>query len=671
SHLITAEPFKGDTLFYSGSLNLEMALTELFKGSDDIITIDNISLEKARLSLKVSDDEETNYDLAKEVTEGNENPGETTAFSFALKSYSIRDSEIAYSSNPSKMDLKIFLEDHEGSGDLSLNKSKLDTQTKGLLSLQLDSLAYLKNIPFSLKALIGMDLEQNRYELLDNQALLKDLALVFQGAIQVKEEHQEIDIRFDAPAANFKDFMAIMPEAIVQDMDGVDASGELEVSGFIKGTSSEELIPGFNIQVKTGNASVKYADLPRPIDKISLDAALVNTSGRPEGTLLEVKQSSFAIAKDRFQLKGTVSDILRDKQVALEVQTAMNLARLGEAYPMPAKIKLRGNLEADIRASFRVKALEEQEYSEIKMDGAVDLRDFVYNNPGLNSPLKLNRLKAQLVNDRAIIQEGNGSVGQSDFQLKGSLQHLLGYALGKQDLQGSLNLRSNTFLVSDFVSPESPDQEVSVDTTAALKIPTDLDLDLNTVAGKIVYDDLELKDFKGKIRVHDGAIDFDEVTTGFFDGKLALKGSLNTRTEEPQFAVALDMQSLQIQKAFEAMELLQALAPVAGALEGKFSSQVELAGTLTNNYTPELSTLTGAVLAEILTADVKAGQLPVLTELNSSFDFFDTNKLDLRGLKTALAFEDGKVRVKPFNIKYVDIAIKVAGGHGFDRSLDY
>ncbi|MBT8320890.1 MAG: AsmA-like C-terminal region-containing protein, partial [Eudoraea sp.] len=65
------------------------------------------------------------------------------------------------------------------------------------------------------------------------------------------------------------------------------------------------------------------------------------------------------------------------------------------------------------------------------------------------------------------------------------------------------------------------------------------------------------------------------------------------------------------------------------------------------------------------------GQLPVLTELNSSFDFFDTNKLDLRGLKTALAFEDGKVRVKPFNIKYDDIAIKVAGGHGFDRSLDY
>jgi hypothetical protein len=263
-------------------------------------------------------------------------------------------------------------------------------------------------------------------------------------------------------------------------------------------------------------------------------------------------------------------------------------------------------------------------------------------------------------------------VGKSDFQLKGSLQHLLGYALGKQDLQGALDLRSGTFLVSDFMSStDTENREVAVDTAGTLKIPTDLDLEINTLAGTIVYDGLELKDFKGKIKIQNGAIDFQEVTTGFFEGTLAMRGSLNTRTEKPQFALALDMESLQIQKAFEAMELFQALAPIAAALQGKFSSQLELAGTLNNNYSPELPTLTGAVLAEILSADVQSDRLPVLTALNASFDFFDTEKLDLKGLKTALAFENGKVRVKPFNIKYDDILVRVDGGHGFDRSLDY
>ncbi|MCE2614122.1 AsmA family protein [Flavobacteriaceae bacterium D16] len=672
SHLIAPEPFVGDTLFYAGALSLEMAISELFKGLDDTITIENITVDRARLNLKVNADDSTNYDIASNTPGKNESQEESTPFSFSLKTYAIKDSEIAYHSSPSKIDLKIFLEDHKGSGDLSLDNSKLDTQTKGLLSFELDSVAYLKDIPFELKALIGMDLKQNRYQLLENQALLMNLALVFEGEVLVNEDHQEIDIRFDAPAADFKDFIAIMPEAIVQDMDRVNASGKLAVSGTIKGISSEESIPGFDVQLKTENATVQYADLPRTIDNIVLDVGLVNSSGKVSGTRLEIKQSSFAIAQDQFQLKGTISDIMGDKQVGMEAQTRMDLARLGEAYPLPAEMNLSGKLNADFRASFTVKALEAQEYNRIKMDGAIDLRDFVYNNPELNAPLILKNLKVKLDNDRTIIQEGNGTVGQSDFQLSGSLQHLAGYALGKQDLQGSLNLRSDTFLVSDFMGPEEPNvQETTPDSTAALKIPTDLDLEFNTVAGKIVYNDLELKDFKGKIRVQNGAIDFDEVTTGFFEGQLALKGSLNTLTEQPEFAVTLDMESLQIQKAFEAMELLQVVAPVAGALKGKFSSQVELAGKLTNSYTPELATLTGAVLAEILTADVQSGELPVLTELNSSFDFFDTNKLDLRGLKTALAFENGKVRVKPFNIKYDDILIKVAGGHGFDRSLDY
>lgn len=49
----------------------------------------------------------------------------------------------------------------------------------------------------------------------------------------------------------------------------------------------------------------------------------------------------------------------------------------------------------------------------------------------------------------------------------------------------------------------------------------------------------------------------------------------------------------------------------------------------------------------------------------------DTEKLNLQDLKTKLTFKDGKVSVSPFNIKYDDIDIQVAGSHGFDKSMDY
>ncbi|MDX1315319.1 MAG: AsmA family protein [Eudoraea sp.] len=314
ARLQTPEPFKGDTLFYAKSLNLKMAIMEIFKGAGDPINIKDISVDGAKLDLKVNADDEVNYDITRNNSEDGVASDESTDFSFLLNSYSINNSEINYSSSPSNIDLGIYLEEHTGSGDFSLSNSKLDTQTKGLLSLQLDSIAYLSATPFDLKALIGMDLEQYRYQFLENQALLKDLALVFEGEVKVEEDYQDIDIRFNAPAADFRDFLALMPETFVQDLNRVEASGDLEVSGTIKGVNGEETIPGFDIRVRTDNARVQYADLPRPIDQITLDAALVNTTGKPEGTQLDVQKSSFAIAQDRFQLQANVGDLLGDKR---------------------------------------------------------------------------------------------------------------------------------------------------------------------------------------------------------------------------------------------------------------------------------------------------------------------------------------------------------------------
>jgi hypothetical protein len=57
--------------------------------------------------------------------------------------------------------------------------------------------------------------------------------------------------------------------------------------------------------------------------------------------------------------------------------------------------------------------------------------------------------------------------------------------------------------------------------------------------------------------------------------------------------------------------------------------------------------------------------------LDGAFNFIDFKKLNLKELKTALTFEDGIVKVKPFTINYQDIAINVAGSHTFDQKLNY
>ena len=72
-----------------------------------------------------------------------------------------------------------------------------------------------------------------------------------------------------------------------------------------------------------------------------------------------------------------------------------------------------------------------------------------------------------------------------------------------------------------------------------------------------------------------------------------------------------------------------------------------------------------------MTNQIDAKSAPLLTELDSKLNFLDLEKLNLKDLKTALTFEDGVVKVKPFTIKYQDFAINVAGSHTFDQKLNY
>jgi hypothetical protein len=133
----------------------------------------------------------------------------------------------------------------------------------------------------------------------------------------------------------------------------------------------------------------------------------------------------------------------------------------------------------------------------------------------------------------------------------------------------------------------------------------------------------------------------------------------------------LGAKNFDISQSFKDLKLLQSLAPIAKVLQGKLNTVIQLSGTLDQTFSPELNSVTGTALAELLTTTIKPENTALLEQLSGAIGFIDFDKLDLKDLKTKLNFEDGKVNVKPFNLKYKDIAITVDGSHGFDKSMNY
>ena len=331
--LVNAAPFEGDTLFFSEKVALTMGIGELFKGAEDPIAIKSLVIDGAKLHIKIDEQENANYDIAKSdntATTSSETAGND--FSFDLESYEITDSKVVYDDRSTDMRLVISDIQHSGKGDLSLATSELQTKTDALLSLEMDSINYLDKNKVALDALIGIDINENRYSFLKNEALVNQLPLVFDGFVKVNDDNQEIDISFKTPSSDFKNFLAVIPETYSKSIENVETNGNFEVRGRFEGILDEEHIPKFNIRVNSENASFKYPNLPKSVDNVNIDAEVVNTSGLAEDTFIKIKTLTFQIDEDRFAAQADITDLLGNTKVSAALDGRINLANISKAF---------------------------------------------------------------------------------------------------------------------------------------------------------------------------------------------------------------------------------------------------------------------------------------------------------------------------------------------------
>ena len=680
--LINKAPFEGDTLFSSKEVALNMSIKELFKGADEPIVITSLKVDDALVNINVNKEGVANYDIAKESSpsEASSEEAEQSNFAFSMESYSITNSRIEYIDNTSGMRFEISEMNHSGTGDLSLEKSELDTKTSGLVSFEMDSTNYLNKNPIKLDALLGIDLATNTYSFLKNEALVNQLALVFDGFVKLNDDNQEVDISFKTPSSDFKNFLAVIPAEYSKNIENVTTTGNFTIAGRFNGIVDDLHIPKFKIDINSENASFKYPDLPKTVRNVFIDTEINNETGITEDTFVDIRKLSFMIDEDKFNMVANIKDLLGNTKVNAHIDGKMNLANIAKAYPVPADLNLEGLLNADINAAFDMASIENKKYENTNINGTLDLKNFIYKSEELKNPVKINSTAITFNPKTVTLNELNGVTGKTDFSATGTINNLLGFMFNDENVEGNFNLKSNTFAVNDFMVEETVDKNESEsktttakvpETSEQIKIPSFLDATINASANTVIYDNLTLKDVSGTLIIKDEKATLQHMTSSIFGGKLAFNGEVSTKDTQPTFAMKLGMADFQIGETFKSLELFKVLAPIASAIQGKLNSDVVLSGKLNDDFTPNLATLSGNLLAELLGTEINPNQTSILPALTSKLSFLNLDKLDLKGLKTALSFEDGIVKVKPFTINYQDISIDINGSHSFDKKLSY
>ncbi|WP_046755108.1 AsmA-like C-terminal region-containing protein [Kordia jejudonensis] len=674
--VINNAPFENDTLFFGKEVSVTTAIGELFKGPNEAIQIYSFTVDDAKLNILVDENGTANYDIAKpsETVQTAETVSETSDFKFNIDNYHILNTDINYYDAKSKTKLVLTDVQHEGFGDFSLDTSELNTTTNAEVSFGIDGMNYIEQQQVALEALIGMDLTNGTYTFLENDALINQLPLKFDGFVKVNPDSQEVDITLQTPSSDFKNFLGVIPKAYAKNIESVETAGNFEVSGKIKGLVTETTIPTIDIKVVSNNASFKYPDLPKSVQNINIDAQLKNTTGKTEDTFLKIGNLAFKIDEDSFRGNGTIAALTTNPKVNATIVGKLNLGNISKAYPIELNKELSGILDANLTTNFDMNSIQKEQYGNIKNTGNLSISDFLFSSKDVVNPLAISEAKIDFIPGKISLKKFDATSGKSDFKATGTIENLLGFLFNEGKLKGNFNVNSNNFYVNDFmVATEEGSENKSTEITEgeALKIPAFLDCSIYVNSNKVYYDNIILDQVKGNLVLEDGEAILTDVTSEVFGGRIKMSGLVSTKNTTPTFAMDLNMDEFDISKSFNGLELLQTIAPVAKALNGKLNTTISLQGDLTQSYTPNLTTISGNAFAELITTTLKSTNIDFFNTINDKLTFIDLNKINIEDIKAKLSFDDGKVSVKPFSFNYKDIDITVAGSHGFDQSLNY
>lgn len=411
-------------------------------------------------------------------------------------------------------------------------------------------------------------------------------------------------------------------------------------------------------------------DFPQPIQKGNIKVELENTGGIADATVVRIPAGHVEVGKDPVDFTLSIQKPVTSLDFSGTAKGRFYLQGIKQFVALEAGTSVSGLVNADLAFSGSKAAIDKKQYDQISTSGLVNLSNINYVSKEYPKGAQIS--KAQLTfNSKAVTLNSLVARFQNtNFTANGVLNNLVGYALSDAPLGGTVNLAAdklnlNEWMGTDTTASSGPEE------TAPFAVPANIDLTLNAKADAVQYDKVTYSNVRGALQVKDETVQLQNVQTDALGGSVTFNGSYSTKQSKAAPAVALsyNVKEVDVQKAFLAYNTVQKLMPIGKFLSGKLTSQLSLTGKLNGDMKPDFSSLTGN--GNLLVIEGVLRQFAPLEKLASTLNINELKDLAIKDIKSHIEFTNGKVLVKPFDVKVKDIAMQVGGMHGFDQSMDY
>jgi uncharacterized protein involved in outer membrane biogenesis len=452
-------------------------------------------------------------------------------------------------------------------------------------------------------------------------------------------------------------------------MEGLDMKGNYTINLKAKGIydSLKKTIPAIDAAMALANGYVKSKDLPMPMDDVHFSSTIKNSSGKMAETVINVNDFNMLLDGEKFSADLLLQN-LDDYNWNLNAKGIIDLEKITKVFPIEG-MTLAGKINADIHTKGKYSDVKAERYDRLPTSGTASLKNFKYVTKDLP---EVNLSQASMVfNPQKIdLKNLDGTIGKSDFSVNGSVLNYLGYIFGKGEvIKGNVNFNSNLLDLNEFMTGE---ETTTTDTasTGVIPVPDNIDFILKSNIKQVKVMNYNMTNAAGDIIVKDGVANLSGLKFNMLGGAFVVNGAYNTKNiARPKYDFALKIENASIKQAANTSSLVQTYAPIAGLVNGNFSTDFKISGELLQTMMPNMATVNGGGIIKIAQAALKESK--IISGVTSITKLNDTNEVTLKDALMSATIEGGKLTVKPFDVSFGKYKTTVAGSTSLDGTIGY
>jgi uncharacterized protein involved in outer membrane biogenesis len=672
------DDFKDVTLMNIKEVQANVGFWSVISG--DQVDIDAVHIKDPVFDVRVLQNGLANYDIVKpDSVKTEEELSEPSSFKLSLKEYSITNATIKYADEASGMYADIKNLNHTGTGDLTADVIDFETTTTmDELSYTMDGISYLSEAKTDATINLLMEFKEksSKFTLKENKIKLNELTFSVDGFYEMLESYDNLDLKLDASQATFKQLLSLVPTFYHSGYESMLADGSVKLNGFAKGKLSDTDLPAWDFGMVVKNAIINYPDLPGKITNIQMDAGSKFPGGANlDAMTVNVKKMHANFGENTLDATLAMRQLMSDPYIESGIKANVNLATLKDFVPMAEGESYTGIMDADVELKGSMSALDKQDFEAFTAKGNMSLADVVYRSKDLPNEVSVSKMGFEFSPQNLALTELDAKMGKSDFQMDGTIDNYLGYALRDEALKGDFNFRSHHLDLDELMPTSAPTSEAAAPAAGPpssdpVLLPDNIDFTLSSTIDEVRYSGIDIKNVRGNVRLANETATLDNLQMDAMGGRIGMTGSYNTQDHS---RAALDfgynLEKIDIQSLVKNFVTIEKLAPIMKYAHGSISSKFNMKSDLTSSFEPILTSLTSN--GDISSNSIVVKGMEVFKRIGEKTKLKNFSSQTLKNFYTNFKVKDGKLELTPFDIKLGDIKTTISGHSTLEKSVDY